>query len=165
MLILISGLPGTGKTYFANALSKKIEAIHLNTDIVRDRAGLRGAYDDQSKQEVYQKLLALVEEALSNDLNTIVDATFYLKKLRTPFLNLAQKFNAPVAWIKMQTDEEVVKKRVSKDRPYSEADFKVYLKIKEQYEPLEGHYLVLNSGEASLNEMLEETQLFLKRFS
>ncbi len=40
MKILIFGLPGSGKTTLARLLSKKLEAVHINADEVREK------YDD-----------------------------------------------------------------------------------------------------------------------
>ncbi|MBK7408303.1 MAG: AAA family ATPase [Saprospirales bacterium] len=51
MLILITGLPGAGKSTFALALAAANGAVHLNTDRVRAKLGLRGHYDPESKQK------------------------------------------------------------------------------------------------------------------
>lgn len=56
-LIMITGLPGTGKTTFAQALADKLNIPSLNSDQVRHEMGKRGQYDEASKKEVYGKLL------------------------------------------------------------------------------------------------------------
>ena len=57
MLILISGLPGSGKTTLASAFSAKTGAHHLNSDLLRQELGLMGHYDPKDKEKVYASLL------------------------------------------------------------------------------------------------------------
>ena len=52
MLVLIVGLPGTGKTTFAVELAREIGGAHLNSDIIRTSLGQRGKYDIASKAAV-----------------------------------------------------------------------------------------------------------------
>lgn len=40
MLIIVTGLPGTGKTTFAEAFAQKGHFIHLNSDLIREALGL-----------------------------------------------------------------------------------------------------------------------------
>jgi predicted kinase len=41
MIVLVYGLPGTGKTFFARHFAKETGAVHLNTDLVRGKAGCK----------------------------------------------------------------------------------------------------------------------------
>ena len=162
MLVLIVGLPGTGKTTFALELANQIEAVHLNSDVVRTTLGHRGQYDIASKAAVYKELYNRAEELLQHGKDLIIDATLYKEILRIPFEKLAKKFKIPVNWIELKADEKTIKKRVAKKRQYSEADFDVYLKIKSVYEPISQNHLVLWSDILKLEEMVEKAQEYLK---
>jgi predicted kinase len=159
LLVLVTGLPGVGKTTFARALAEKIRARHLNTDIIRDTLGLRGRYDDNSKQKIYRAMEAQTAEALRAGERVVVDGTFYRKELRAPYREIGKQAEASVYWLAIEAPEAVVKKRVSQKRDYSEADYVVYLKIKDAWEPLDQPHLALPS--APLEEMLDKALRYL----
>lgn len=161
-LIIVLGLPGTGKTTFASALATAINAKHLNSDMVRDSFGKRGHYDVSSKDAIYNEMLKQTEEYIQSRDTVIIDATFYKENLRLPYSKLSEKYNVPIFWIELKAEESEIQKRVGKKRKYSEADFEVYLKIKKSYEPLTYERLVLWSDQLSLEEMVEKTMEFLR---
>ena len=161
-LILIVGLPGTGKTTLARALAAAIGAKHLNSDIVRHDAGRRGQYDAMSKAVNYNEMKNRTEGYLKNHQSVIIDATFYKNIFRQPYQLMGEKYNAEVKWIEIRANEETIRERVGKKRKYSEADFEVYKRIKEDYEPLGMANLILWSDQLSVDEMAAQVVEFLK---
>lgn len=162
MLIIVSGLPGTGKTTFAKALAESLDVPHLNSDIIRDELGKRGQYDQRTTSMIYQKMYDRAAAFLQQGKSVIVDATFHKDAKRDPYLNLARAKGYPLKWIELQTQEALIRERVNTKRTYSEADFSVYQKIKSAYEPLKVPHLVLSSGELNVAQMLERTEPYLK---
>lgn len=162
MLILITGLPGAGKSTFALALAATNGAVHLNTDRVRAKLGLRGHYDAESKQKVYTCLLDMLESHLQAGEDAIVDATLYQHAIRTPFTDMAAKYHTPVKWIEIRAKESDIRKRLENKRPFSEADFQVYLQLKKVYEPLLFPHLVLQSDNRPMNELVAEALTYLE---
>ena len=161
MLIMITGLPGSGKTTFAKALADSLNAVHLNTDIIRDSLGRRGKYDENSKSMIYAKMLKQTESYLHRGEDVVVDATFYKAALRKPYKKLAKKYKKQLFWILVTATESVVKERMQQKRQYSEADFGVYLTIKDINEPLEEGHLILHSDSTSLEKMVIKAREYL----
>lgn len=161
-LIAVTGLPGTGKTTFASALAAALGVKHINSDMVRHSLGKKGQYDRDAKAAVYDELLKQTEEYLKNRISVIVDSTFYKEELRKPYKDLSLKYTIPIKWIELKTDEKIIKNRVNKKRKYSEADFEVYLLIKQQWEPLTDHHLILQSDQLSTEKMMHQTLEYLK---
>ena len=155
------GLPGSGKSYFANALTEKIGGVYLNSDIIRDQLGLRGQYDQVSKNLVYQALLDRSKAHLTTGKTVIVDSTFYLEKLRRDFLDIARQLDIPSRIINIKAAEATIRKRLQKKRTYSEADWEVYQKIKNAFEVSDHSGLVLYSDQLSLAEMVNQAIAYL----
>ena len=161
-LIIIVGLPGTGKTTFARELASVIGAEHLNSDIVRQVAGRRGHYDAVSKAANYNEMLTRTEEFLKKSKTVVIDATFYKNIFRKPYQLLGERYEADIKWIEIRADEEIIKERISKKRKYSDADFEVYKRIKEDYEPLSAAKLILWSDQLSVEEMVGQAKVYLE---
>ena len=163
ILIVIFGLPGTGKTTFATLLSNQLGIKHFNTDIIRSLSGKSQQYDEENKAFIYDGMLNLTRLEFEKGKSAIVDGTFYKKKLRKRFKDLAQEYDVTVKWIEVCACEEVVKKRVSKKRRYSEADYAVYQMIKSQFEPMQEEYMQLFSDQEETPGMIEKAIKFIKQ--
>jgi len=157
LLIVIFGLPGTGKTTLARELSGRLHRPHLNTDRIRSDLGKKARYKDTDKEFIYRELLNETGKLLESGQSTILDGTFYREGLRRMVEATAKRYHARVKWIEVRAAEEVVKQRVSEKREYSEADYAVYLKVRDEFELLAGAHLVLHSDSESLPQMIEKT--------
>lgn len=154
--IFISGLPGTGKSYFARHLAARLNAVHLFTDQIREQLNLKGQYDEASKRTVYKEMKRRLKEALEAGKHVVVDATFVKKALRQAFVEAAETLKVDYCFIVMTASETVIEERINRARKYSEADFKIYEKLKAEFEPFEHPYLMLDSGRMEVEAMIEQ---------
>ena len=160
-LIMVTGLPGTGKTTFAKALAQHLNAQHLNTDILRTEMELRGQYDNEVKSKVYEALQHKTQQFLKEGISVVVDGTFYRLELRQPYNKLAKHTGIPIHWLLITAPEALIRERVSKKRKYSEADFEVYQKIKNSWEPFKSKVLKINSTAISL--MIQQAEIHFQQ--
>lgn len=163
ILIVIFGLPGTGKTTFATLLSNQLGITHFNTDIIRSLLGKSQQYDEENKAFIYDGMLNRTRLEFEKGKSVIVDATFYKEELRKRFKDLAQEYDVSVKWIEVCAGEDVVKKRVSTKRRYSEADYAVYQMIKSQFEPMQEEYIQVFSDQEETAGMIEKAIKFIKQ--
>lgn len=162
-LIMVMGLPGSGKTYFAKALAQEMAALHFNSDRIRKELDSRPGYSSKEKGHIYQVMYDRVCEGLLQGMSVIVDATFSKAVYRTPYLNWTVEHKIPTCMIMLEASERVIRTRVSKKRPDSDADFEVYRSIKDQYEPLTEDHLLLQSDEDSLQLMIRKALDYMKK--
>lgn len=141
-LVITMGLPGSGKTIFANLGAEKLPGICLHSDIERKRMfnELTDRYSEQSKQEVYDCLLRKADTLLQAGMTVIVDASFLKAGNRDRFCKLAHSRAVPFAIAVIAADLETMEKRLEerkqRDDEASDADVDVLMKLKDIREPL-----------------------------
>lgn len=154
MIVIVFGLPGSGKSYFARKLAARINGDYINSDVVRKEMFRQKTYSEQEKLLVYKAMIEKVVATVKQNGSVVVDATFYKKDIRTRFIEEI-KIKDPVVFIEVIADEDLIKERLKTPRTESDADFAVYQKIKEQWEPLDETHLVLHSTNDNIDDMLE----------
>jgi predicted kinase len=157
MIIIVFGLPGVGKSYFAKALAKYLEGDYYGTDEMRRNMKKVPDYTKEKKLEVYNELI----KKISSGDPIVFDGTFSLKQVRNDFVSKANRLNQSVFFIEIICDEDVIKNRLQKKRIDSDADFEVYQKMKIEFEAMEEPHLFLRSDIFSLNEMLESAKQYI----
>lgn len=154
MLLLISGLPGSGKSTLARAYTARYGGTPISSDLIRSELGLQGHYLPEDKKRVYAAMLAKVQAILSTGGTAVVDSTFYLKTIRAPFEEVARACGVPVFRTVVHAQEATIRQRLQTPRPDSEADFAVYEKIRDQYEPWTEPHLELWSDSESVDTLI-----------
>jgi len=154
-LILVMGLPGSGKSFFAERLASAIGANYLSSDRERNRTGRRGHYSTEDKLKIYHDLEELAKETLNLGKTVVIDATFHLQHTRDLFSKLAVEEGASPFYFHTTADEDLIRERLRQPRTESQADFSVYKKIKEAFEPIIMEVTVLESKKDNIAFMLE----------
>lgn len=88
MLIILSGLPGTGKTTIARELAKEIAAVHLRIDTIEQALRNKGL---TVVDEGYRVAYALAEDYLRTGLTVITDSVNPLQITRDAWRNVATR--------------------------------------------------------------------------
>lgn len=161
-VIVIYGLPGSGKSFFAGKLADFLKVEYLSTDVIRKEIIQQRSYSDQEKNAVYVEMIMLIQRLLSHDKSVVVDGTFYREELRKMVEKESLNLKANVYFIEVVADEAVIKERMNEKRPYSEADFRVYQVIKKQFEPNDRHHLVLDSSKSPEEELFEAALKYIE---
>jgi len=161
MLVLVAGLPGSGKTYFAKRLAERMRAEHLSSDVIRRQIGAQRNYTPGQKMAVYEELRRKAESALQQRRHVVVDATFYLAATRSMFYELTPASQLKPCVIEIFAEDAVVRDRLLRPRSDSDADYAVYRYIKGRFEPIENPHLRLDSSDNDAERMIEEALRFI----
>ena len=161
MIVIVFGLPGTGKSYLASRLATRIKAEYVGSDQVRFSMIKYRTYDKDEKMRVYGEMLKMTEQLTVRKKHVVLDATFYQDEIRKMFISLAKSLRVKIYFIEVTAAQPLVKKRVIKKRESSEAGYAVYLKIKESFEPMNEKHLILQSTDNNIEDMLERAIRYL----
>ena len=161
MIVIVFGLPGSGKSYFASRLAKMINADYINSDRVRKEMFKSRTYSEQEKAAVYNEMLEKMKEAVSQRRNLVLDATFHKNETRNIFIQ-GMKGKGKIFFIEVWAGENIARERLKESRPYSEADFEVYKLIRQYWETLNEPHLMLESTNENIDKMLQKAAEYLQ---
>ena len=160
MLVLVIGLPGSGKSYFASELARLLNAAYINSDIERNKMLAEKTYTEKEKLAVYDLMLKKMSGQVKENNNVVLDATFYKTAIRNKFISEARG-KVALYFIEVIASEALTRQRLKKQRPDSDADVEIYKKIQQQWEPLSEVHLTLESKEDNIGEMLQKASDYL----
>lgn len=161
MIIIICGMPSTGKTLLSKQLAPEIDAIHLDTDQIRKNLGLQAQYDEASKDKVYNHMLNEAGELLTQKRIVIAEGTFHLKKRRDQIRELAEKNNSPCFFVELKAMEDTLVERLKENHSLSKSGLDAYLKLKSEYEEIRGKKLIIWSDRNSMDDMVQKVKEYV----
>jgi aminoglycoside phosphotransferase family enzyme/predicted kinase len=146
-LVLVGGLPGTGKSTLALALADRAGFRVIRSDLVRkelaDAGGTEpgpaafgeGIYTAEWTERTYAECLRRAEGLLFEGERVLVDANFREEAWRRAFLETATRWGVPGGLLLCEAEPDVVRERLASRRDdASDADWAVYLKAVETWE-------------------------------
>lgn len=186
LLILMSGLSGSGKSWLAGQLAPLIGAVHLRSDVERKRlAGLSinahaavapgsGLYSADMTERLQDSLLTYADAVLSGGYTTIVDATFIRRTHRSAFLELAARLGVAVRILRCEAPRDIlharIEERARRGADPSDADLAVLewqTRHEEPFDSDEARIVLRASGEGSqmLDAIMEQLKPLLREFA
>ncbi len=147
--IVVSGLPGTGKSYICGKLAERLPFIILESDALRKTLFPSPTYNLAESSQLFQAIHHLIEELLKKGVPLILDATNLSERYRERLYNIADRSNVKLILVRVEAPPEVVfqrlKARVEGTNPgnKSDADWAVFQKMQPTVEKIRrNHYAV-----------------------
>ncbi len=149
-LVVMMGLPGVGKTYFARRLAERMDAFHFLSDSIRKQLlGIpvgqhqaaeygQGIYKGDIGRKTYDEMLQRAQVFLAAGFNVITDATFLDERVRSQAQRIAARAGAPALIVYADCPERTVEARLRRratERSFSDADLGVYRAMKSRFKP------------------------------
>jgi len=146
-LVMLCGLPGSGKSSLARLMEKEEGFRVISSDAVRkELAGLPlaskpgegfrlGIYSLEWTEKTFTEMRKRAESSLLKGQKVLVDATFTRHSAREPFWELAGNLGVPFSLFICEGNRETARERLSRaDRYGSDADLKVYEEMEKTWE-------------------------------
>jgi predicted kinase len=163
VLVVISGLPGTGKTYFSKKLSERFPFVTLESDALRRVLNPSPNHSKSESAQLFDAIHLLTEKLMQKGFSVIVDATNLTEKHRQYFYDISDRLGIKLVLVQVEAPSSVVKDRLVKrhgdSQTNSDADWKVYQRMRHTVDKIKRkHYSVDTSVDYThiLEKIVEE---------
>jgi predicted kinase len=152
-LILISGLPGTGKSFFCRKLTERLSFLILASDTLRKILFPYPQYKEGENNRLFSACCVLIEELLRKGIPVIFDATNLFERHREYFYRAAERTGVKLILVWVEAPTEVVRQRLlarvkpSVSQCDSEAGWEVYNEMKPRKEKISRNHLVVDTSQ------------------
>ena len=167
ILVVVAGLPGTGKSSFSRELAARFPLLVLESDALRRALVPRPRYSAEESARLFRAIHHLMAGLLARKTPTLLDATNLVEAQREPLYRMAQGAGAKLLLVRVRAPQEVVRARLTSRQatadPHerSDAGWEVYQRMRDTYEPIRReHYTVDTSRnvEPVLRRIVEELE-------
>ena len=145
--IVVSGLPGTGKSYFCGKLAERLPFIILESDALRKTLFPTPSHSRQESSHLFQAIHVLIERLLKKGISLILDATNLSERYRERLYSIADRLDAKLILVRVEAPPQVVherlKNRLENPETKSDADWAVYQRMQPAVQKIRrNHYAV-----------------------
>ena len=150
--IMVSGLPGTGKSYFCHRLAERFPLAILESDSLRKLLFSSPSYNAQESSRLFQACYRLIEELLKRGIALALDATNLEEHHRERFYHIAEQVGANLIIARIDAPPEVVYQRLEQrakginPKDGSEADWGVYRRMKSTAQRIRHNHFAVDTA-------------------
>jgi predicted kinase len=160
-LIVLSGLPGSGKTVLAEGLARAMSIPLLSVDPIEAAMWRAGLDKESTGLAGYEVAQALADENLRLRLSVIVDAVNPVEAPRAAWRNLAAKHRVSLKVIECVCADDAILRQRIESRVHSVAaerglTWKSFLQRRAEYEAWTDPRLVLDTSRISPAQLLTQ---------
>jgi predicted kinase len=153
VLIMLSGLPGTGKSNLARRLVGILPFVIIESDQVRKILFPQSQYTGEESYWVHRTCHALMAKLLRKGVRVIYDATNLHERHRELVYRLADREGVKLIIVKAVVPEEVASERLrgrdEEGRDHhdiSDADWRIYKRMARRAEPIGRNHVVVDTS-------------------
>ena len=152
-LIVVSGLPGAGKSFLCHKLAEKLPFLILASDALRKILFPTPQHNEQENKRLFSACHGLIEELLKKGIPVIFDATNLLERHREYLYRAAERAGAKLILIWVEAPPEVVRQRLlAREKAAipeygSEAGWEVYNNMKPHMQRISRNHLVVDTSQ------------------
>ncbi len=165
VLVVVSGLPGTGKSYFCRQLAERLPSAILESDALRKALFPSPSYSLAESSRLFRAIRCLIERLLKRGVCLILDATNLSERYREYMYSIAERLDVKLVLVRVEAPPSLVKERLEarlkNPAEKSDAAWEVYQKMKHSVEKItRKHYAVDTSRDIApvLGKVMREVR-------
>ena len=161
-LVILCGLPGTGKSYFARELARRAPFVWLNSDRTRKLLVDTPSYSRREHRRVFSAMHVLTRGYLRDGYSVVFDATNLNENVRRPLYESADEVGVEPLIIRFTAPAELVRRRLADraegvgEASQSDATWDVYSRMVVADQPVPRPHLLV-AGPEDVADVLQET--------
>ena len=162
-LVAVSGLPGTGKSYFSTKLAERLPFVILESDALRKMLFPHPTYSAEESTRLFRVVHRLIERLLKRGIPVILDATNLSERHREYLYSIAEHLGVKLILVRVEAPPELVAGRLHQrqetQESKSDADWTVYQRMRSSVEEIRlRHYVVDTSRDIApvLDKIVKE---------
>ena len=151
-LLVLTGLPGTGKSHLSKRLQRRLPLLVLESDRLRKVLAHSPKYTPDESSRLFSACHLLIEEFLGQGRQILFDATNLTEKFRQPLRSIAARRGVPFLVVRCTAPVDLVRRRLA-DRgagahpsDYSDAGWRIYSRMHPYEEAVEGRHLNVDTS-------------------
>ena len=165
--VVVSGLPGTGKSHFCSRLAERLPLLILESDALRKTLFPSPSYSPGESSRLFQACHLLIERLLKKGIPLILDATNLSERYRERLYSIADHLDVRLILVRVEAPAEEVRERLKARQEggspgnKSDADWEVYQRMKPAVQRIgRNHYAVDTSRDITpvLDKIVREVQ-------
>ena len=172
VLVVVSGLPGTGKSSLGRQLAQRVSLAILETDALRKTLFPEPTYSAGESTRLFKATHLLIEDLLKQGISVLLDATNLVEGHRERLYNIADRLGAKLIIIRVEAPPQMVKERLdekeeglAEERSHSSADWQVYQRMKPSSQPIRRNHFAVDTSQditPALDKVVREIHRWMR---
>jgi len=164
--VVVSGLPGTGKSHFCSRLAERLPLVILESDALRKTLFPSPSYSPVESSRLFRACHLLIERLLKKGIPLILDATNLSERYRERLYSIADHLDVRLILVRVEAPAKEVRERLKarqegRSPGKSDADWEVYQRMKPAVQRIgRNHYAVDTSRDITpvLDKIVREVK-------
>lgn len=162
-LIVLFGLPGTGKTYVGKIFEKYFDYYFYDgdndlTEEMKDAIKVQRVFTDQMRDVFFEKLIGIIQELKSKHKKLVVAQTFIKERYRVDLINKISE----TKFILIETKKVTREKRLTQRTDYP-LEIEYAKKMVNNFDrPAINHLIIINNIDGD-EDIKKQVKLFINR--
>lgn len=150
--VVVSGLPGTGKSFFCRKLAERLPFCILESDAMRKTLFPSPSYSTEESARLFAACHSLIELLLKRGVSIIFDATNLSERHREHLYRISDRTGAKLVLVRVEAPPAVAYERLQArnkmtDREdKSDADWQIYKRMKSRVDKIRRNHFAVDTS-------------------